>query len=104
MPLQQLGKMRPLFLVALLLCWNAVAIALSDQVPANSLSLILLGCAALTLAILSAAAKRAGWARQLVLQPETEFHEVSPALFFIKAFSLLMAAWVLLKAWELTRS
>ncbi|HEY0682426.1 MAG TPA: hypothetical protein VGD45_08855 [Steroidobacter sp.] len=98
-----LGKLRPLFVVALVLCWNAVGLALSDRAGAlSSASLVLLACAALTLGILCASVSRAAWARDLVLRPETEYHEVRGGMFLFGSLSFFLAAWTFLKAWELT--
>lgn len=103
MRLEYIARMRPLFVVAFILCWNAVGLSLSDRVTASSVSLTVLAGATMTLAILSAGVKHAAWARDLVLRPETEYHEVSGALFFIAMFSFVLAASAFIEASQLAR-
>jgi hypothetical protein len=93
--------MRPLFLVAVALSWNATAIVLKIHLPdrISSLSLLLLALAMLALAVISIRAQRVPWAQALVLRTGFRPNEVNPCLFFIGFLSFLFSAWLLLSAW-----
>lgn len=98
-----LAKMRPLFVVAQVLCLNAIGLSLSDRVMANPYSLSLLAGATMALALLTAGAKYSLWARGLVLRPEADYPYVSGALFFFGTVDFVLAASAFIKAAQLAR-
>jgi hypothetical protein len=102
MPVNYLAQMRPLFLVAVLLSWNAAAFAInatpSEEIPLSAA--LLLGLATLALAVVSIRAQKDAWAQTIVLRPGANQSEVSPCLFFIGFLSFLFSVWIGLNAWE----
>ncbi|MBM0107314.1 hypothetical protein JM946_21460 [Steroidobacter sp. S1-65] len=98
-----LAKMRPLFVVAQVLCWNAVGLSLSDRVLVNTCSLALLASAALALAMLVAGVKYSVWVRELVLRPGADYQYVSGALFLCGTVSFVLAASAFIKASQLAQ-
>jgi hypothetical protein len=102
MPLKYLAQMRPLFLVALVLTWNAAAIVLKVHLPDRIplVALLLLALAMFSLAVISIRAQRVPWARALVLRPGAESNGINPCLFFIGFLSFSFSAWLLLIAWH----
>ncbi|MFC4311332.1 hypothetical protein ACFPN2_19695 [Steroidobacter flavus] len=99
MLLTDLAKLRPPYLVATVLCWNAAILAVKAAVP--PLPLLLLSSTSLALGVVTLCVRRTRWAPGLVVRDDIALDEVRGVLFLISFFSLVLAAWGFVTAYEL---
>ena len=102
--LRELTYLRPLFVVAMVLSWNAILFAI-DASPSPELgtaSVAVLAACNLALAILAGCAKRSGLARELVVRADADLSQVRAVLWIITFFSLSFAVFGVSAAWRLS--
>ncbi len=93
MLLRELTYLRPLFVVAMVLSWNAILIGInSTPEPFAATSMWVLAGVNLALAVMAGCAKSGnGWARALVIREEADFSQARAILWIITFFSLAFA-------------
>jgi hypothetical protein len=104
--LSTLARLRPLFLVAVVLSWNALFLAIEAEKtrPIPVAAILILATANLALAVIAGCVKEAGWAHNLAVRPEESLQDARPILWIVTFLSLALAAHGYWIVWEALRS
>jgi len=104
MRLDDLAGLRPIFVVAQVLSWNALLIAVNAERDRVSVGVLcVLASANFGVACISGCARQSEWARALALRSESDPRRLSAILWLITFYSLSFCIFGFAYAWQLTQ-